>query len=189
MTALWNTVWVAVGAGILAAGFGWAFATSWMRSGRQWRPWLLAIAAVNQALPPFLLANCWLEISSAWRLDWGGETSAQAMLPLTALVLAGMHWPIPAILLIGGWSRVERPALESIPGMRGWRLLQHIQWPSGRQGLGVAFVVCVVLAAANFSIPTLFQVRVLPELLWVRFNTQLDVGGAWVANDRMVILG
>lgn len=189
MTALWNTVWVAVGAGTMATGFGWAFATSWMRAGLQWRPWLLAIAAVNQALPPFLLANCWLEISSAWRLEWGGETSAEAMLPLTALVLAGMHWPIPALLLIGGWSRIERPAMESIPGLRGWHFLQHLQWPSGRQGLGVAFVVCLVLTAANFSIPTLFQVRVLPELLWVRFSTQLDVGGAWLAGWPLVLLG
>ncbi len=189
MTALWNTAWVSVGAAALAAAFGWAFATSWMGAGRQWRPWMLAIAAVNQALPPFLLANSWLEITSTWRLEWGGATSAEAMLPLTALVLAGMHWPIPAILLIGAWSRVERPAMESIPGLRGWHLLRHIQWPSGLQGLGVGFVVCVVLAGANFSIPTLFQVRVLPELLWVRFNTQLDVGGAWLAGWPLVVLG
>jgi ABC-type Fe3+ transport system permease subunit len=189
MTALWNTVWVSVGAAVMAAGFGWAFATSWMGAHRRLRPWMLGIAAVNQALPPFLLANCWLEVSSAWRLEWGGETSAVALLPLTALVLAGMHWPIPAILLIGEWSRVERPSLDLIPGLRGWGVLRHIQWPSGREGLGVAAVVCGVLAAANFSIPTLFQVRVLPELLWVRFNTQLDVRGAWVAGWPLVALG
>lgn len=189
MTPLWNTIWVSLSAGALAAVMGWAFATSWMKAGRRWRPWLLGVAAVNQALPPFLLANCWLELTSTWRLEWGGQTSAVAMLPLTALVLAGMHWPIPAILLLGRWSRIGGPVLESIPGLRGWPLLGQVQWPSGRQELGIGGVVCVVMAAANFSIPTLFQVRVLPESLWVRFNTQLDVGGAWLAGWPLVAMG
>jgi ABC-type Fe3+ transport system permease subunit/sugar lactone lactonase YvrE len=188
MMPLWNTIWVAGGAAILAGTMGVCAALAWLGASARWRRWGLVVAGATLALPPFLLANCWLEISSAWRLAWGAEHSAIALLPLTALVLGSMHWPIPALLAVGSWSRIERTTLEAMPGLRGWRLMREVLWPAAARGLSVGMALCFSLAAANFAIPTLFQVRVLSESLWVRFNTQLDVGAAWRAGFPLVLM-
>jgi ABC-type Fe3+ transport system permease subunit/sugar lactone lactonase YvrE len=179
MTPYWNTVWVSAGAAVLATVMGWVVALAWLGSGARLRRSLMGACAVTLGLPPFLLANCWLELTAGLRLEWGAQHSATAMLPLTSLVLGAMLWPIPALVAIAAWSRVESSTLESFPGLRAGSLLRHVLWPATAAGSGFAALLSLFLAASNFTIPTLFQVRVLPEVLWVRFNTQLDVGAAW----------
>ncbi len=189
MTPLWNTLWVAGGAAVLAGAMGWCFALAWLGASTGWRRLGLILAGATLALPPFLVANCWLEVSSGWRLTWGAEHSAVALLPLTAVVLGAMHWPIPALLAMGLWSRVERSTLEAMPGLHSWRVMREVLWPAAAGGWSAGVALCFSLAAANFAIPTLLQVRVLPESLWVRFNTQLDVGAAWAAGFPLVVMG
>lgn len=188
MTPLWNTLWVAAGAAALAGAMGGCVALAWLGASPGWRRLGLVIAGATLALPPFLVANFWLEVSSGWRLAWGAEHSAVALLPLTAVVLGAMLWPIPALLAIGSWSRVERSTLEAMPGLHSWRLLREVLWPAGVGGWSVGVALCFALASSNFAIPTLFQVRVLPESLWVRFNTQLDVRAAWVAGFPLILM-
>lgn len=189
MRHLWNTVGVAGGAAVVASLLGWAFAGALLGAGRSLRRVAWFLAAASFALPPFLVANCWLELSSPWRLALGAERAGIAMLPLVAVVLGLMHWPVAAFLAGGAWSRVDREVLDGFPGLAGMGVFRHLLWPAGRPALGLGFVTVFVLAASNFAIPTLFQVRVLPERMWVRFNTQLDFGGAWWAGLPLVVLG
>jgi ABC-type Fe3+ transport system permease subunit/DNA-binding beta-propeller fold protein YncE len=179
MNALWNTLWVSIGAAVLATVMGWMVGLAWLGNHSLTRRFLMVACGVTLGLPPFLVANCWLELTAGLRLEWDAAHSATAMLPLTSLVLGAMLWPIPALVAIAAWGRVEVSTLESMPGLRAGGVVRHVLWPATAAGSGVAALLSLFLAASNFTIPTLFQVRVLPEVLWVRFNTQLDVGAAW----------
>ncbi len=181
MNALWNTAWVMVLAGGLAWVAGLAWVLAWLGMGRRGRTLWVGAAVATLAMPSFLVANVWLELSAGWRLEWGGERSATAMLPWAALVLASLTWPLPALLALGGGGRVSGELLDAMPGLRGWALMRWVAWPAAAGGLGTGAVLAMAMAASNFAIPTLFQVRVLPELIWVRFNSELDVGAAWRA--------
>lgn len=189
MSPLWNTIWVSVLAATLAVGMGTCVGIAWVGSGRRLRKAWVGLCVTTLAMPPFLLANQWLEWTQDLRLAWGAERSATGLLPLTALVLGGMYWPVPAFAVMGAVARVESPMLEAVPGLRGWSLLRQILLPVAGSGVGISGFYCAHLAASNFAIPTLFQVRVLPEVIWVRFSTQLDLAGAWTAGIPMVVMG
>ena len=186
---LWfDTFVVSGGATLIALACGLAVALWAAGCGRVGR-WLLVLAsAACLALPPFLAANCWLEVSAPWRLAWGAEKSATACLPLVACVLAGLSWPLVAFPVLAAWSRIERAHLEMLPGLRGWKLFREVLWPVARPALGVAAVLVFALASANFAVPTLFPVRVLPEEMWIRFNTRLDAAGAWRAAIPLAVV-
>jgi len=188
MNALWNTAWVTA----LAAGMAWVAGTlavvTWLGLGRRGRLLWLAACVGTLALPSFLVANVWLELSAAWRLAWGGERSATAMLPWAAVVLASLGWPVPALLAAGRAGGSVAGALEALPGLRGWAVLRGVAWPMIAGGLATGTCVAAALAASSFSIPTLFQVRVLTESIWVRFNTELEVGAAWWAGLPLTLM-
>ncbi|KAB2674151.1 MAG: hypothetical protein DVB31_02530 [Verrucomicrobia bacterium] len=188
MNLLSNTLVVSAGATLLALVAGLGVALWAAGCGPRGRRALVMAAAGCLALPPFLAANCWLELTASWRLAWGAERSATAYLPLVAGVLAGLSWPLVAFPVLAAWSRVERADLECLPGLRGWRLFREVLWPVARPAVGVAAVLVFALAAANVSVPTLFQVRVLPEEMWIRFNTRLDAVGAWRAGIPLALV-
>lgn len=188
MNALWNSLLVAGGATALAVLLGCGVALFWVGSGAGIRRGLEVLAGMTLAMPPFLVANCWLELSAGWRLEWGGERSTTAFLPLTAAVLALMTWPVPALAGMAALGRVERGVLEVMSGMGAKGCIRHVAWPSMCGAVGLAAVVVFCMAAGNFAVPTLFQVRVLPEAMWIRFNTQLDWAGAWMAGLPLVLI-
>jgi len=188
MNAGWNTLAVAVAATAVAVMTGCLVALCWAGAGARGRRLLEISAGAALAMPPFLVANCWLDLTSGYRMDWGGERAATAFLPLTAWVLGGLTWPVPAICAMASVGRVERGSLEVLTGLGGWGQIRHVAWPAMAPGIAVAAVVTFCMAAAQFSVPTLFQVRVLPEAMWIRFNTRLDWAGAWLAGAPLVIL-
>ena len=73
----------------------------------------LALAVIALALPPFLVANCWLHFlgyTGVWR-RW---------LPLnifflggTVWILALLLWPITLLAVWTAWQRLEPAQLES----------------------------------------------------------------------------
>ncbi len=188
MNALLNSLMVAAGATAMAVWLGCGVALFWVGSGRAMRRGLEILAGVVLAMPPFLVANCWLELTAGWRLDWGGERSATAFLPVTSGVLALLTWPVPAIAGMAALGRVERGVLEVMPGMGAMRCIRHVAVPAMSGIVGMATVIVFCMVTANFAVPTLFQVRVLPEAMWIRFNTQLDWAGAWLAGLPLVLI-
>src|ERR1051326_3064155 len=89
----------------MAAGFLTALVAAGME--RPWRRALVGGAILVLALPPFLVTGCWLHLlglTGVWR-GW---------LPLEIYSLGGavwilalMLWPIPLLLVLGAWQRVE----------------------------------------------------------------------------------
>ena len=142
------------------------------------RGWFIGAAVVTLALPPFLVANCWLHLlgqTGVWR-GW---------LPVEICSLGGATWllslqlwPIPFVAVWGAWRRLEAPILESDLRVTGGVLLRSLLLPLARADLGRAAILTFVLALNNFAIPAILQVKVFPAEIWVRFNTTFDTLGA-----------
>lgn len=169
-----NSLLVAAGAALVAVLAGLAVATASAGAGPWARMGWLAAAGATLALPPFLVANSWLESTSAWRTALGGDAAALAMRPVTAAVLGWMLWPVPYALVSAGWSGLQRGQFEVDPLLRGWPMVRHWLLPAAAPGLKLGALLTFVLALANFTVPTLFQVRVFTEEFWIRFNTEGD---------------
>jgi iron(III) transport system permease protein len=171
----------------LALGFGLAVALWLATLEARWRNLFLALAIVALALPPFLVTNCWISLL--------GETGVlRAWLPLkiyslggTIWILALMLWPITLFAVLAGWRRLEAAQFECEPAMTGFALLRHLLLPVARGELALAAVLTFVLALNNFAVPAILQTKVLPDEMWVRFNTQFDTWGALKLSVPLVI--
>jgi len=173
----------ALGAGAL--GFG---AALWLAGVPEpWRSWLLGTSIVALVLPPWLVANCWLDI-------FGPASWVQAWLPVrlhspvgAAWVLTLLTWPIAMLVVLGAWTGLQPSHLESEPNLRGTALVRWLLWPMARAALGQGLVIVFVLALNNFTVPTLLQVRVFPAEVWVRFNTNFDTAGALALSWPLIL--
>ncbi len=175
---LQNSLLVAGTTTALATGFG-LIAALWLATMEaRWRNLFLAVAIVALALPPFLVTNCWINLL--------GETGVwRAWLPFkiyslggTIWILSLMLWPITLLAVLAAWQRLEAPQFEVEPAMTGFALLRWLLLPVARGELALAAVLTFVLALNNFAVPAILQTKVLPDEMWVRFNTQFDTAGA-----------
>jgi len=168
---LQNSLLVAGTTTALAMGFGLG-AALWLATLEvRWRNVFLLLAIMALALPPFLITNCWISLL--------GETGVlRSWLPFriyslggTIWILSLLLWPITTLLVLSGWRRLEAAQLECEPALTGFALVRVLLVPLARGELALAAVVTFVLALNNFAVPTILQVRVFTEELWVRFNT------------------
>lgn len=178
MELIANSVWVGVGAAALAVGLGFLVALAAVSSPAWMRTAIYFTAAAALALPPFLIANVWLELTSEWRARLGAESSVHAMRPVTALVLGLMYWPIPFLFITSTWHTIQAAHLELTPQLVGRKLIYHLLFPVARPALLQSALMVLALGLSNFTIPTLFQVRVFTEEFWIRFNTTGDAAQA-----------
>ena len=174
---LQNSLLVAGATTALAVGLG-LVAALWLATlAARGRTAFLALAVVALALPPFLVTNCWISLL--------GDTGVlRAWLPFriyslggTIWILSLMLWPITLFAVLSAWRRLEAAQLECEPTMTGFALLRWLLIPVARGELALAAVVTFVLALNNFAVPAILQTKVLPDEMWVRFNTQFDTLG------------
>lgn len=180
-TLMLHSVEVALGACVVGLFFGVMIALALITAGTKLRRMGLVAGAITLALPPFLQASCWLELTAAWRTRIGAEAASQSMLPFTALVLGLGLWPLTLFLVLGAWQRVQPSVLEAESHLRGLTLIRWVLLPAARRAVALATVLTLSLAVANFTVPTLFQVRVFTEEFWIRYSTQFDLQGALLA--------
>jgi iron(III) transport system permease protein len=169
-----NSLLVALGATALSLLLGTAVALWLLTLGRTGRGLVLAGAITAFALPPFLAANCWLDLlgpTGRW-LPW--LPLSIMSLPGAVWMLALMHWPLTTGFVWSAWRRVEREALEIDPLLRGAALWRWILWPTARGAFQGAAATTFVLTLNQFTIPGLLQVKVFPAELWISFNTTFD---------------
>ena len=196
-TLLQNSLLVA-GLTTLLAGLAGFCAALWLTGlERRGRAVVLVLAAVAFALPPFLVTGCWMELLSWAGLPIerfvtqigtdGGWRWQLGLVALTALVLALMLWPVTLFFTLGAWQQVESSHLESEPALTGGSLIRWLLWPMGRAALAQAVAVTFVLALNNFAVPALFQVKVFPAEVWVRFTTTFDYAGALTLSAPMIL--
>lgn len=184
---LQNSLIVAGSTTALALSFGLVVALWLATLEARWRNAFLAVAIVALALPPFLVTNCWIELL--------GENGAlRAWLPFriyslggTIWILALLLWPITMFAALAAWRRLEAAQLECEPAMTGFSLLRHLLLPVARGELALAATLTFVLALNNFAVPAILQTKVLPDEMWVRFNTQFDTAGALRLSVPLVI--
>jgi ABC-type Fe3+ transport system permease subunit/DNA-binding beta-propeller fold protein YncE len=184
---LQNSLLVAGMTTVLAVGFG-LIAALWLATlEARGRTAFLMIAIAALALPPFLVTNCWISLlgeAGAWR-QWlpfkiyslGG----------TIWILSLMLWPITLFAVLSAWRRLEAAQFECEPALTGFALLRWLLLPVAKGELALAAVVTFVLALNNFAVPAILQMRVLPDEMWVRFNTQFDALGALKLSVPLII--
>jgi iron(III) transport system permease protein len=184
---LGNSLLVSGATTVLAGVLGFAVAVALASVNQRWRRCLLLAAIGALVMPPFLVANCWIELlgnNGAWR---GWPPLNIYSLAGASWLLALIHWPLTVLLVLGAWSRLETPQLECDPMVRGWALVRGLLWPMASGAVGQAALLTFVLALNNFAIPVILQVRVFPEELWLAFTTRLNEAGAWMAAVPMII--
>lgn len=187
-TLLLHSLVVAVGATILAMGFGFLAALSVWALPPFWQKLAAILPLTNALLPPFLLANAWLGWMAYWRASQSPESLEWTNLPLTSAALGGLLWPIPSLMLFQALDRIPAVQLEMEPGLARWPLIRWLVWPVIRPVFQSIAPLLLVLALANFTIPTLFQVRVFTEAFWVRFNSRLDPWDAFSVAWPLIVL-
>src|SRR5205823_14141705 len=61
--------------------------------------------------------------------------------------------------------------LECDPALTGFALVRVLLLPMARGELALAALVTFVLALNNFAVPAILQTKVLPDEMWIQFNT------------------
>jgi len=184
---LQNSLLVAGTTTALAIGFG-LVAALWLATlETRWRNVFLALAIVALALPPFLVTNCWISLL-------GEAGSFRPWLPFkiyslggTIWILSLLLWPITLFATLAAWRRLEAAQFECEPAMTGFSLLRWLLLPVARGELALAAVLTFVLALNNFAVPAILQTKVLPDEMWVRFNTQFDTIAALKLSVPLVV--
>src|SRR5258706_6409790 len=148
---------------------------------RSARQAMIVAAIVSFAMPPFVQANCWLDLFGAtgWLRPWIPFNVYSKAGEVALLTL--LNWPIFFGFGIAAWSRIEAAQIEMDPALRGVNLVRWLLWPIVRPSAGQAALLVFVLALNNFAVPALLQVRVLPAQIWIQFETKLDPVAALVA--------
>jgi ABC-type Fe3+ transport system permease subunit/DNA-binding beta-propeller fold protein YncE len=159
---------------VLAGFFGFISALWLMGLGRRSRMFMLALAILSFALPPFLVTNCWLDLVGpvgVWR-KWLPVNICS--LSGTVWILSLLLWPITSFAVLSAWQKLQVAQLESDLALRRWALIRALLLPLSRGSLTQAAVLTFVLALNNFTVPAILQVKVLPAEIWVRFNATLS---------------
>lgn len=188
MSALAQSLLLALGALVVATVLGLGSALVWSATSSGTARLGRLLAGITLVQPPFLAANAWLDLTGSLR-SAGNTTSGAAWgLALTILVLGLTLWPIPALAAHAAWSRMPVDWLDAEPRSSGLGLFRRHLWPAARPALGPALGLVGILAITQFTLPVLFQVKVLPEVVWLSLNTRLDTWGAVVASLPMALV-
>lgn len=165
------------------------FATALWLAGfeARWRKRLAGLSALALVLPPFLAANCWLELlglNGAWHrwLHFNIYSLCGAVWILTLLT-----WPIPMLAALSAWRRLQASQLESDPALCGTALIRWLLWPMVRVAVGQAAVLTFVLALNHFAVPAILQVKVFPAEVWLQFSTRFDSVGALALSWPLIV--
>ncbi|HIG31670.1 MAG TPA: hypothetical protein EYQ50_29185, partial [Verrucomicrobiales bacterium] len=171
---------------LLCATAGWVMALWTTMLPERFRNYLRLLAVINLMIPAFMVADAWLALSAGSMGQW---------IPLTLMSMKGaifllflMYWPIPFLLIDAIWRRMNRTSIESDNYLRSWQLIRTVFLPSSLPALKTSSLIVMVLALNQFMIPVLFQVDILPKVIWVELNTQLDFAAAFIKCIPLVVL-
>lgn len=186
-TLLGNTLLVAAITTCVALILGLAYAVAMTASPRWLRRLLLGGAIATLALPSFLVANSWIDM-------FGATGWVSPVLPLDLFsppgvvwILSLILWPIPAIACAGAWNHLEPIHFDADPMLRSARLVRWLLWPAARGFALTSAGVVLALAASNFTVPAILQVKVFSAEAWIAFNTNLDANAArWLSLPLLI---
>ena len=188
LVLLKNSLLLAAFTTLVCLALGLAGATALLTLSRGWRHALLGTALLALVLPPFLVTNCWMDIADAlhFGLDREGMFTLYSMTG-SVWILGGLTWPVTLLLVWGAWHRLEPSHLEQDAALCGWEVMRWVFWPLGRDAVILSTVITVTLVLNHFTVPALLQVKVLPAMLWVQFNTTFSYAEALRTGWPLVI--
>jgi ABC-type Fe3+ transport system permease subunit/DNA-binding beta-propeller fold protein YncE len=188
LSLLQNSLLVSGAATLLAVLFGVLAALCSCGLHARFRNCVLAAGAITLALPPFLVTNSWLHFlghTGVWR-SW---FPFNIVSPAGAVwILALLTWPITLFLVWSALQQIEPSQLGADPAVTGWMLVRGILLPAGRNSLALAAMLTFVLNLNNFAVPAILQLKVLPDEVWIRFNTLFDAAGALRLSWPLIIV-
>jgi iron(III) transport system permease protein len=139
------------------------------------------------ALPSFLVTNSWIDLLGV----------TKRLIPAFPLhvyspvgvswILSLLLWPIPAIACAGSWNHLDPMHFEVDSALRSRKLIRWLLWPTARGMALTSSAVVLALAACNFTVPAILQVKVFAAEAWIAFNTNLDAGAAWRLSAPLLI--
>lgn len=186
-----NTVFLGLGTTLLAVPIGLlaGLALGCMEPGRG-RMTAFGAVICTLVVPPFLMTNVWLQAAghAGWMRPWLPAGASVYSLPGAILLLASQAWAISALAVSGELSRFDRQILELEPGVHGWMAIRTVLLPACRVAWLPTAVATFVLAINQFSIPTILQVQVVTDELWIALNNRLDAGEAWLLSLPQLVL-
>ena len=168
-----------MGAAVLAVAGGAVVALAAIASRRRIKHfWQFAGIAVLM-LPQFIVASSWLEWATRWQIGPSSSAGFQSFVA-TAAAMASFLWPIPAALIYYWWGSIAPEFLEIEPRLREKPFVREILIRVALNSALLGGCICFGLALSNFTIPTLFQVPVFTERIWLAFSVRLDALAALV---------
>ena len=186
-TLLANSLLVAVIATLIASVMGLGYAIAMKASPRWLRHVLLGCAVAVLALPSFLVTNSWIDLLGVTkRLIPAFPLNVYSPVGVS-WILSLLLWPIPAIACAGTWNHLEPMHFEVDSALRSRKLIRWLLWPTARGMALTSSAVVLALAACNFTVPAILQVKVFAAEAWIAFNTNLDAGAAWRLSAPLLI--
>ena len=142
---------------------------------QRWARWIPVLAGINLLLPQFLMISVWLDCFRVFGAIPGVGQNWYYSMPGAVILLMLLHWPIGYFLLWARRRTLIRSMLLIDPFLGGIDFLKLLATALKRPLLwGMLFVFA--LSVNNLAVPGILQVRVLPEEVFVRFNTEMNLG-------------
>jgi iron(III) transport system permease protein len=196
----WNTLALAIMAGLLSTMLGLAFALVLTRTGARFRGVIKALSLLPIITPPFVIGLSIILLfglsgsvtqfvaetlglePSRWVYGFTGVLIAQ-VLSLT---------PVAFLVLIGVVEAVSPSLEEAAQTLRAaaWETFRSVSWPLMRPGLANAFLLCFIESMADFGNPLVLggNLNVLStEIFFAVVGAQNDQGQAAVL--AIILLG
>lgn len=107
-------------------------------------------------LPPVLAAAAWLGA----RLPVPGPLGC-------GVILGAVYWPIVALILEASLRRLSSDALDAAAiQLRPAQTLRRVVWPQVRASIGTGALLVFLLAASEFTVPSLFVVPTISMTIY-----------------------
>ncbi|MDB6131186.1 MAG: repeat containing protein [Verrucomicrobiales bacterium] len=126
------------------------------------------------ALPPFF-------VTSGWLYFFGFTGEFKSFLPFNLFSLSGLtsilvflYWPVAAWIFHRRLPALAPPYWEWETHWTLLRFWRVVLLPFLRPAFATSFLIIFVLSITQFSVPSLLQVKVLPEDVWLRMNADLN---------------
>ena len=170
---------------------GWTVAVAAMGSGTRERKVWQGIAVAALALPPFWLANSWLELLSSVRLSIPKEAWDGWAFLATAGILISMLWPIVALSAWAAWDRLQAAQLEAQRAtLLSEQLSQEVFSPASGRLLDLAVVPGQAVAPGQRLGSIGLQSHQAGKLALVLFtvadSSRLEVGDEVMLNPQLL---
>jgi iron(III) transport system permease protein len=151
---VWQTVRLAILAGVLCTALAAVVADSWLRSWRGGAVALGPLVLVNLAIPPSLIGIGVIDLANHWPMALVRDGSW----PLVGAYVV-RFLPVAALVLATAW-REESPLpvlAARVHGLGRWRAAWSVQWPARRTALATTGLLCMILIATELELSLLLS--------------------------------